>query len=498
MRFDDRLRTVLAQPAADPHDRAVRWRQLVELVARSGAQADPKLVEQAIAEIRDGASQVDERVRTATALAVAPLPLPAELVACFAAEPIAVAAPVLAAARLTAAEWSRVSAVASEECRAFIAAIHSGDPSLQQRAADPAPSQSGGGRSSAVPSIGDVVARIERLRQQRKSDGGPDPLPDAAGEESPRLFRWECNEAGEIDWVEGAPRGALVGQSIAQRGPAGGVDTGVERAFAARAPFHEGVLELPPDTRAGGAWKISGIPAFERATGRFAGYRGVAERFPAAASAGADRTLDSNSLRELAHEIKTPLNAIIGFAEIITGEYFGPAGKKYRVRAAEIAAQARLLHSAVEDLDFAAKLRSRDPSAVAELADALAQSWERVERLAEERGVRISVSGGVDPARCSLDPQLAARLAERLCVAVIEGAARGETVAFQITSDADHCEVRVTCPAALRDVDLSPERNRRAADFATLPLRLVRSLAKTAGGELIADDGKLVLRLPRA
>ena len=52
MRFDDRLRTVLAQPATDPHDRAVRWRQLVELVARSGNESDPELVEQALGEIR--------------------------------------------------------------------------------------------------------------------------------------------------------------------------------------------------------------------------------------------------------------------------------------------------------------------------------------------------------------------------------------------------------------------------------------------------------------
>ena len=39
MRFDDRLMTVLDQPATDPHDRAVRWRQLVDLVARSEAQS---------------------------------------------------------------------------------------------------------------------------------------------------------------------------------------------------------------------------------------------------------------------------------------------------------------------------------------------------------------------------------------------------------------------------------------------------------------------------
>ena len=45
---------------------------------------------------------------------------------------------------------------------------------------------------------------------------------------------------------------------------------------------------------------------------------------------------DPDSLRELVHEIKTPLNAIIGFAEIIDGQYLGPADRRYRERAGEI------------------------------------------------------------------------------------------------------------------------------------------------------------------
>jgi len=493
VRFDDRLRTVLAQPATDPHDRAVRWRQLVELVARSGAQGDPKLVEQAVTEIRNGAAQVDERVRAAAALAVAPLQLPAELVACFASEPISVAAPVLAAARLTAAEWSRVAAAASEESRTFITAIRSGETPSRARLGEPGPS-AGPDEAGQIPSIGDVVARIERLRQQRESDGGSDRPRDA---EAPRLFRWECNEAGEIDWVEGAPRGALVGQSIAQRGPGSGVDPGVERAFAARAPFHEGVLELPNEGKVGGMWKISGIPAFERATGRFAGYRGVAER-PGGSAESAGARIDPASLRELAHEIKTPLNAIIGFAEIITGEYLGPAGEKYRERAAEIVAQARILHGAVEDLDLAARVRAQGPGAEAELAGVLAQAWDEIERTANQRGVEVAVFAVDEPLACALDPQLAARLVERLCVAAIEAADRGETLSVRIGAEARWCTLSVTCPASLGSVDLSPERNRRAADLKTLSLRLVMGLARTAGGELVAADGEFVLRLPGA
>ena len=88
---------------------------------------------------------------------------------------------------------------------------------------------------------------------------------------------------------------------------------------------------------AAGSWKISGVPAFEPADGRFAGYRGVALReVPPAGTVAADAfpdvLADPDSLRELVHEIKTPLNAIIGFAEIIEGQYLGPADRGYRDR----------------------------------------------------------------------------------------------------------------------------------------------------------------------
>ncbi|HZB69400.1 MAG TPA: sensor histidine kinase, partial [Sphingomicrobium sp.] len=115
MRFDDRLMTVLDQPAIDPHDRAVRWRQLVDLVARAGSQADNPLVEQALHLIRSDGELVDEKLRAAAARAVAALPLPYELVALFAADTMAVAAPVLAAARLKREEWQKLLDVAGEE-----------------------------------------------------------------------------------------------------------------------------------------------------------------------------------------------------------------------------------------------------------------------------------------------------------------------------------------------------------------------------------------------
>ena len=117
-----------------------------------------------------------------------------------------------------------------------------------------------------------------------------------------------------------------------------------------------------------GEWQISGAPAFAPGDGRFIGYRGIARRGqpepePLAIRPAGRMPSGHDALREMIHEIKTPLNAIIGFAEIIDGQYFGPAHSRYRERAAEIVINARALLEAAEDLDFVARLQSARVSA---------------------------------------------------------------------------------------------------------------------------------------
>jgi hypothetical protein len=60
VRFDDRLNTVLAQPATNPHDRAVRWRQLVELLARATDLSTP-LAQRALEVILSDAPSIEQR-----------------------------------------------------------------------------------------------------------------------------------------------------------------------------------------------------------------------------------------------------------------------------------------------------------------------------------------------------------------------------------------------------------------------------------------------------
>lgn len=503
VRFDDRLRTVLGSPAADPRDRAVRWRQLVELIARAGSGIARELFEEGIAEIRGGAPFVDEQVRMATARAIAPLPLPLELISSFAADEVSVAAPVLAAARLTAFEWGAVLASASVECRKFIQALRS-EPSSEEpeaskerkpAAAAPEP----GIQHQPIPSISEVVARIERLRQAREPLPQPEALEPSAAS---RLFRWESDENGEIAWVEGVPRGPLIGRSIAHTNGDGAVDRRIERALAEKVAFRNAKIELAEGTPLAGTWMISGTPAFDPATGRFAGYRGVAQRngdHTDQTAPAEPAPADPDSLRDLAHEIKTPLNAIIGFAEIISGQYLGPAHHPYRERAAEIAAQARLLLTAVEDLDFAAKLRARPPGERVQvhLGAIVEHMIPSLRETADTRSVKIEASRTTRDLTAAVDPELAERLVHRMCISVIERAEAGECLRLSLDNGGADCHVSISRPKALRG--LTEEELFGSASEPPLeifPLRLTRGLARIANAQLVASEQALTLVFP--
>ncbi|HSV01415.1 MAG TPA: hypothetical protein VLI91_15040, partial [Roseiarcus sp.] len=225
MRFDDRLLTVLNQPAEDRHDAAVRWRQLVDLVARAGLNSDSPVVGNALEAIRSEAQNVDEALRAAASRAVAALPLPLGLLEYFAADSLSVSAPVLAAANLDPQQWQVLRAAADEETRRFIETVHPEtriEPNIEAAAAAPVRAAETTDPSGAEPpaytppSLHEVVERIERRRRIRAGEpvaASPGESPSA---ESPALFRWECGPGGEIAWVEGAPRGPLIGRSLAK------------------------------------------------------------------------------------------------------------------------------------------------------------------------------------------------------------------------------------------------------------------------------------------
>ena len=543
MNFDDRLATVLATDARGAHDRAVRWRQLVDLVARADPEANPHLIGQAITALRDGRDQIAVASRAAAARAIAGRTLPTALLALFAGDALEVAAPLLTSGKLDA----EILDAASPEVRRFMRAMKSDvAESPVPQAPPPVPPQSAPAEPVAgVPTIGDFVARIERLRNERGTAPEVPPIADSAApaapevvvpeqtepnvqssdaatpppipapiipsparvseidEASPALFRWECGAGGEIGWVEGAPRGPLVGRSIARGERGDGVDAEVERAFARRTPFRDATLALPDAGAVGGQWLISGVPAFAPADGRFVGYRGIARRAemlePKAIVAAPKSPLDPAALRELVHEIKTPLNAIIGFAEIIDGQYLGPAQTGYRTRAAEIVAQAHLLLAAIDDLDFAARLRGQGGRREGEMGEGVALEEyfaalaAAIQLHAEQRGARVVIEHSLESNRLLLDRELVERLVERFAEAVFASAARDETLRLDVRGDGDAAVFSLTRPVGLKNTDDSALTN---GNRAAMALRLVAGLAQIVGGSLVREEARLLLRLP--
>lgn len=512
MRFDDRLATVLAQQVATPHDRAVRWRQLVDLVARSGGEGDRDLLDRALDLIRGDARSIREPLRAATARAIAGQPVPIALLALFAADKLAVAAPLIAPAALEGEALGRIREAASPDVRRFIDNLYPPPAPATETAARPQASEDEEG-----PSISDVLARVEKVRAERASVPAPRPsrapaapppsmpLPDTA----PSLFRWECSPGGEIEWVEGAPRGALVGRSIAMADADEGVDDCVERAFTVRAPFRDCTLELGDDGQLAGTWTISGAPAFAPTDGRFIGYRGVARRGPPEdepAPVAEPGPVGHDALREMIHEIKTPLNAIIGFAEIIDGQYFGPAHRRYRERAADIVINARSLLTAAEDLDFVARLQSQR-SGGGEGTD-LAEFLPGFAEALREHGAKAEVSVDVDIAgaegRSALDPELTNRLLHRFTEALLGAAEPGERLSCRVQASGSRCGISMTRPRATimatKEDLLDPEFTIGECDRDLLGLgfsmRLVNGLASLAGGGLEIGDDRFTLFVP--
>ena len=516
MRFDDRLLTVLSQPAGDRHDAAVRWRQLVDLVARAGPEGASAVVARALDTIRVDASAIDENLRAASARSVAGRPLPFGLLEYLVSDRLSVSAPVLAAATLEPAQWRALLELADDETRQFIEALHSEVASSitvpPPEPEKPAPAEveeapvAKAAERARGPSLSDVVARIERRRRSREAQHSAASM--AVPAEAPTMFRWECGPSGEIAWVEGAPRGALIGRSIArtQDTDSDRVDEEVVRAFARRAPFRDADMKVAGEGLVAGAWKISGLPAFDPTDGRFAGYRGIAQREsappPVKRESSADMLTDPDSLRELVHEIKTPLNAIMGFAEIIQGQYLGPADHRYRERAGDIVAQARLLLGAIDDLDFAAKVHSTggDTRRV-DLGMLLQSAGETLAEVAAARGVEIELASGSDNCIAALEPEIADRLIVRFGSAMIESASAGEHLRIAVEQGVAQCRIAIGRPASLRNVPdalLFEGIGDDSGTFAGFSLRLVRGLAHIAGGNLVVTPTSLTLVVPRA
>ena len=547
MRFDDMLATVMAQPRGTVDARISAWRQLVDVFAqREDVALDPNHIH-AFALLDEWQRDVPIRVRVEAARSLAGRKIPGWLFAHFAEDAPEIAKPVVLGSYLDSEDWidllpqMRPSSRAllrhrtdlEPEVREALDQFGSADMILENRA-EAATGQSANildlDVANALPDLPEeqdetgnfeqirtLVDRIEAFRTARASGVAP-PIDTRPVHE----FRFEAGPDGVIRWVEGAPRGPLIGQTIAFSADAldFGVDGHAAGAFRQRAPFRDARLIVAGEGAASGAWRISAVPFFGDQDGRFAGYRGMARRprRDEEAKTGSSTpeglfgsNLEPDSLRQLIHELRTPLNAIVGFSEMIEGQLLGPVSTVYRDRAKSIASEAARLLQSIEDIDTAARAetdRLNFGSETVEVVEILRRLHDVYAAQAQSRGVTLAIRIEQDLPVLTADPIAVERMVERLLSSTVGLAAAEETIVVGCKADGPRAAVVVTFerPALLRgqseaellDPGYSPDGDWPDAPALGLgfALRLVRNIAHEVDGELDIEPENFVLRLP--
>jgi PAS domain S-box-containing protein len=222
---------------------------------------------------------------------------------------------------------------------------------------------------------------------------------EQAARDSERRFRdfaetasdwfWEATADRRVSYLSerftettGLDPAMLIGNSaeIAGLGTALAGDGGaIEAAMTARQPFKGlcRLLVMPDGSRRW--WKLSGMPV-HGPDGQFLGYRGTgtditteiaAHEALEAAKAGAEAASEAKSqfLAHLSHEFRTPLNAILGFAELIKDAYFGPVPPRYAGYAGDVFNSGQHLLSLVNDILDLTKIEAGRGELVEEAVD---------------------------------------------------------------------------------------------------------------------------------
>ena len=422
------------------------------------------------------------------------------------------------------------------------------------------------GNSPALPSrvdedvqgISAIVRRIEAFRRNRaasaaRNEAGQDAdsahpqLPFADDFAPPALVAIDItlDPAGEIVGAEGGAAAMLIGHRpfTADRRLPAHCDPSTLLATRQRRPVREGRVSLEGAPAIAGDWRIDAVPCFDPASRMFTGWRArlrrpqlIAEpsdlalrRTPGPANDdGQDDTLQSaipaigsplrrarassdtdDRLRQLLHELKTPINAIQGFAELIQQEVLGTVAHQYRGYAASIVADAATMLAQFEAIDQLVRLESgRQPIEPGETdaRHALTTLVDRLAPLFDQREASLAFQPGDEPLPLAIAPEAFEAMIWRLLSTIAAASVPGERLSLRQGRQGDTMRLVARLPAALttkagalRDGTPATITANAAGglllgrDFA---LRLLEAEARAAGGAVRRSELFLTLLLP--
>lgn len=531
MQFDDRLATVLRQKAQGTALGRIQFRQLLDLLGTQPSDARGDVVEAAYERLAELSALIPLADRAAMLRDQATrLRAPRLVAALSAGEPV-LAEAAISAAQLNPDEWTDLLPVLPPTARASLGARSDIAPALAEQfnrlgllraALPPGSAQEAAGTATAPQqasppepeTIGAIVKRIEAYRKARNHENPGEAPRLPLGEdhvlqvpEQARAFDFATNASGQIVWADPGVAPMVVGQTLA--GPHAPLS--LATALTRRQPVTGEQIELGGGHSISGQWRIDASPRFDPLNGQFMGHQGRMRRWSASASTGPKAPQDSEAerIRQLLHELRTPVNAIQGFAEVIQQQLFGPTPHDYRALAAGIAGDAARMLAAFEELERLARLESaaiRLDAGETDLAEVFASTVAQLAAHTGQRGSGFALAASPEPCTVALDRLEVERLAWRLLATLAGTAAPGEQLPLRFTVTAGQCRIALSLPAGLAQ---RSDKELFEAGPGTIPqaisagvfgvgfaLRLARAEARAAGGSLERTGGELVLVLP--
>ncbi|AUX69461.1 hypothetical protein CHX26_08135 [Porphyrobacter sp. HT-58-2] len=373
----------------------------------------------------------------------------------------------------------------------------------------------------------EISALVERIAQFRRERGES----RAELESSPRLplgelperpprivtgFGFAADAGGRIEWAtaEVAPMVVgtrLFGAQLPDDASAPG-ERNLERAFQRRQPVTQTPITLSGAAAIAGGWLVDAEPRFSD-EGHFSGYVGRLRRLPDphAAPSGPEAR-EADRIRQLLHELRTPVTAVQGYAEVIQQQLFGPAPHEYRALAAAIAADAARILAGFEELDRLARLETGAVTiqpGECDLAELVRRTAAQLDPVlaSQEAGIALGFAEST-AVLVAIDHDDAEALVWRLLASLAAACSPSERLGVQIEPfiGGHRALARLTCdlPARLAAADnlfaatAAPGGSAINAGLfgAGFALRLARAEARAAGGSLDRDGHTLVLSLP--
>lgn len=374
-----------------------------------------------------------------------------------------------------------------------------------------------------------IVDRIERFTSERQERPSPEVFAPVSEQEHGdgqgiAHVTFLTDADGVIRTVHGVPGPVLAGYRLTTPSldHSTGPDGQILGAFRRRGAFRDGRLTIAEGLLTG-CWLVDGDPLFDQRTGRFTGYRCIARRagrhdiapFVTMTDSamgrpanGSDKgTSTATSLRQLIHELKSPLSGVMGFAELIENQFLGPVNDHYRTMAGSIVTDVRNLVDILDDLDLANRDDRMTGASAAQGTDAVGIFSNAVARFGPDGDGRQRIAFDSPTGLPSVN--VGSTIAERMIlhfVRVMVGCVGTETLNARCRHDGNRVMVEIDRPIAmvgLSDAQLFDSGFEHVAVNMDAPvlgvgftLRLVRRLAQANQGAFTVHSSHFSLVMP--